>query len=62
MGRKKLCTPMQLKLTLKGDRRMAEKLILEVKSAAQLCGLGVPTIEVQRRSMIRPKTKSRGQV
>jgi hypothetical protein len=62
MGRKKLGASIQLELILKGDRRMAEALILEVRSAAQQCGLGIPTVQVQRHPAIRPKGKSRRQV
>jgi hypothetical protein len=62
MDRKKLGPPMQLKVIIKGDRRMAESVILEVRAAARRCGLEIPSIQIERRPAVGPKTKRVRQV
>jgi hypothetical protein len=62
INRKKLGASMQLKVTLKGDRRMAESVILEVCAAARRCGLEIPSIQIERRPAVGPKTKRLRQV
>jgi hypothetical protein len=62
MDRKKLGAPMVLKVILKGDRRMAESVILEVRAAAKRCGLEIPSIQIECRPAVGPKTKRLRQV
>jgi len=52
--------PMQLKVALRGDQRVAENLILEVQELARVYGLECPTVEVVRRPSIGPKAKKPG--
>lgn len=57
INRRKLAVPLQLKVVLKGDRRLAESVILDVRAAAQRCGLEIPSIQIERRPRVGPKTK-----
>ena len=45
----KSAAPVRLKIGLKGDRRLTEKVILEVQAAARRVGLEVADIEVMRK-------------
>jgi hypothetical protein len=53
---KKSREPMQLSLALTGDQRFTENVILEVRALAQRFGLEIPSIKVERRRAIGPKT------
>ena len=50
--------PVQLKIVLRGDRRLAESVILEIREAALRCGLEIPSIQVEPRPKIVPKRKN----
>ena len=49
------CRPMKLKIVVKGDRRLAENVILEVRALGRRYGLATPTIEVTPQPLMRPK-------
>jgi hypothetical protein len=55
MNQKKSGAPRELRVALRGDRRVAENLILEVRALAQRCGLEIPRIEVIRQPKVGPK-------
>lgn len=57
MTRKKPNSPMQLSVSLVGDQRLTQNLILEVREAARRCGLEIPDIQVQQRPRVGPKVK-----
>jgi len=46
---------MKLKIVVKGDRRLAENVILEVRALGRRYGLGTPTIEVTPQPLMGPK-------
>lgn len=49
--------PMRLEVVIKGDRRLAENVILEVRAVARRYGLEIPTIQVMQRPSVGPKAK-----
>jgi hypothetical protein len=57
MSRKKPDAPMELKVVLKGDRRLAENMILEVRAIARRFGLEIPNISVTGRPPVGPKAE-----
>jgi hypothetical protein len=57
MKQKKGEAPMQLRVVLKGDQRLAENVILEVRAIAKRRGLESPRISVMRQSSVAPKKK-----
>ena len=57
MNQKKGEVPMQLKVVLKGDQRLAENLIIEVRAIAKRHGLESPRISVMRQSAVVAKQK-----
>ena len=57
MNQKKGEAPMQLKVVLRGDQRLAENVILEVRAMAKRRGLESPQISVMRQSSVAPKQK-----
>ena len=48
---------MQLSVALKGDQRLTENLIVEVRAMAKRYGLAPPSVEVVRKSRMGPKTR-----
>jgi hypothetical protein len=54
---KTLQSPMQMRVALTGDRRLAENLILEVRAMAARCGLEPPTVEVASQPRVGAKVK-----
>jgi hypothetical protein len=56
MTQKKSGAPKELQVTLRGDRRVAENLILEVRALAQRCGLDIAEVAVIPQPKIGPKT------
>jgi hypothetical protein len=46
---------MELCVVLRGDRRLAENVILEVRAIAQRCGLEPPSVQVTRQPLVGPK-------
>jgi hypothetical protein len=50
---------MHLQIGLRGDRRLTEKVILEVQAAARRVGLEVATIEVIRKPASGRKARKR---
>jgi hypothetical protein len=46
-----------LKIALKGDRRVTEKVILEVKAAARRLGLEIENVEVASKPSIGRKAR-----
>ena len=54
---KTLRSPMQMRVALTGDRRLAENLILEVRAMAARCGLEPPAVEVVSQPRGGPKVK-----
>jgi hypothetical protein len=55
--RKKSVAPLQLRVALTGDQRLAENVIIEVLAAARRCGLDPPSVEVIRQPRVGPKEK-----
>jgi hypothetical protein len=53
--RKKSPTPIQIDLLLKGDKRLAENVKLEVCALAERYGLEIPSVRVLNRPAVRPK-------
>ena len=58
MNQKKCAAPLQLKVALKGDQRLVENVILEVRAIAQRYGLEIPSVSVVRQPSVGPKTKT----
>jgi hypothetical protein len=54
---KKSVAPLQLRVALTGDQRLAENVIIEVLAAARRCGLDPPSVEVIRQPRVGPKEK-----
>lgn len=48
---------MRLKIGLKGDQRLTEKVILEVKAAARRLGLEIENVEVIRKPSTSRKAR-----
>jgi hypothetical protein len=57
MNQKNGEVPMQLKVVLKGDQRLAENLIIEVRAIAKRHGLEDPGVSVMRQSSVVAKQK-----
>jgi EAL domain-containing protein (putative c-di-GMP-specific phosphodiesterase class I) len=55
--KKKSRPPMQLSVSLTGDQRLTENLILEVRAMARRYGLETPNVEVVRQPRVGPKVK-----
>jgi hypothetical protein len=55
--KKKPVVPLQLRVALTGDQRLAENVIIEVLAAARRCGLDPPSVEVIRQPRVGPKEK-----
>jgi hypothetical protein len=51
--------PLQLRVALTGDQRLAENIIIEVLAAARRCGLEAPSVQVIRQLRVGPKQKLR---
>jgi hypothetical protein len=49
--------PLQLRVALTGDQRLAENVIVEVLAAARRCGLDPPSVQVIRQPRVGPKEK-----
>jgi hypothetical protein len=49
--------PLRLDIALRGDQRLLENLIFEVREIAKRHGLGNPTVSVERRPSNPPKLK-----
>ena len=52
---KKLRSPVTIDVVLKGDQRLAENVILEVRAIAERHGLEIPNVRVVRRHVVGPK-------
>ena len=48
---------MRLRISLNGDRRLTEKVILEVKAAARRLGLEIANVEVVSKPSTRRKAR-----
>jgi hypothetical protein len=57
VAKKKTKSPMQLSVSLVGDQRLTQNLILEVCEAAKRHGLEIPDIQVLQQPRVRPKVK-----
>lgn len=55
--KKKSVVPLQLRVALTGDQRLAENVIIEVLAAARRCGLEAPSVQVIRQPRVGPKEK-----
>jgi hypothetical protein len=55
VNRKKSGASMELSVVLRGDRRLAENVILEVRAIAERCGLEPPSIRVTRQPLVGAK-------
>jgi hypothetical protein len=55
--KKKPLAPIQLRVALTGDQRLAENVIMEVLAAAHRCGLEPPSVRVVRKPRVGPKVK-----
>jgi hypothetical protein len=49
--------PLELRVELAGDKRLAENVIIEVLAAARRCGLDPPSVQVIRQPKVGPKEK-----
>ena len=47
--------PFELRLALKGDKQLAENVIVEVLAAARRLGLSAPNVQVLRKPRVGPK-------
>ena len=50
---------MRLVLTVAGDRRLAEEVILEVQARARACGLEPPIVTLRSQHRLLPKAPRR---
>ena len=57
VAKKKQGSPMQLSVSLVGDQRLTQNLILEVREAARRCGLEVPDVRILQQPRVGPKVK-----
>jgi hypothetical protein len=57
MKQKKGDAPMQVRVVLAGDQRLAENVILEVRAIAQRHGLEIPDVSVIRQLSVGSKSK-----
>lgn len=55
--RQKTSPPIQLSVAVRGDQRLTENLILELRAVARDCGLEIPSFEVVRQPRVGPKAK-----
>jgi hypothetical protein len=55
VARRKLPAPIQMNVVLKGDQRLAENVILEVRAIAKRHGLEIPSVRVVHRRAVGPK-------
>lgn len=55
--RKKTSAPIQLAVAVRGDQRLTENLILELRAMARDCGLEIPGFKVVRQPRVKPKMK-----
>lgn len=51
----KSSAPLELRVDLKGDKLLAENVIVEVLAAARRLGLEPPKVEVRRKPRVGPK-------
>jgi hypothetical protein len=58
-AKKESVEPLQLRVALTGDQRLAENIIIEVLAAARRCGLEAPSVQVIRQLRVGPKQKLR---
>jgi|RhiMethySRZTD1v2_1073278.scaffolds.fasta_scaffold295558_2 hypothetical protein len=57
MSRKKpLGSPVQMNLIVRGDKRVAENIIIEVRAIAERRGLEIPSVRVVQQPAVGPKT------
>lgn len=54
-ARTKSSAPLELRIDLKGDKLLAENVIVEVLAAARRLGLAPPKVEVRRKPRVGPK-------
>ena len=47
--------PFELRMALKGDKQLAENVIVEVLAAARRLGLEAPNVQVLRKPRVGPK-------
>jgi hypothetical protein len=47
--------PLELQVALKGDKQLAENVIIEVLAAARRLGLEAPKVQVLRKPRVGPK-------
>lgn len=47
--------PLELRVALRGDKQLAENVIVEVLAAARRIGLEPPKVQVLRKPRVRPK-------
>jgi hypothetical protein len=59
VARRKSAAPTQMRVALRGDQRMAENFILEVRALAARCGLEIPSVQITRQPAVGSKTKKR---
>ena len=57
VSKKKSDAPMQMRVDLTGDERLAENVILEVRAIAKRYGLETPNVEIVRQPRVGPKVK-----
>jgi hypothetical protein len=57
--KRKLSAPSQFTIDLAGDRRQAEKVIVEICAIAQRLGVKISNVQVTRRLSARPKAASK---
>jgi hypothetical protein len=55
--KEKNLAPLQLRVVVNGDQRLAENVIIEVLAAARRCGLEPPSVRVVRKPRVGPKEK-----
>jgi hypothetical protein len=48
--------PIQMNLIVRGDKRVAENIILEVRALAERRGLEIPSVRVVQQPAVGPKT------
>jgi hypothetical protein len=57
--RKKSAAPTQMKVALRGDQRMAENFILEVRAMAERCGLEISSVQITPQPEVSSKKKKK---
>jgi hypothetical protein len=58
-ARRKSAVATQMSVALRGDQRMAENFILEVRALAERCGLEIPSVQITRQPAVGSKTKKK---